>query len=273
MNRKLVRIRELTGWGFDSYEYRPYLQERTTLSNAGAVIAQRSRFDQSNVVLAQETELLHGAFDPYKKRSDLLSEMSGLSWSLGVVDLRSLVAFQRRLVFPARTDQPSMPIAGDWPALLALSFGSPKSTECEITHDRLSQTVVLRSDNPDLHFRITNDPASPLSVHGGGPFFEVACFRDRWFLRDGYHRAYSLLKDQVFEVPAVIVQASTIEELGANQSWFFPEEVLFSSAPPRVIDFLNDDLVFEYERAALIKTLRITIEETLKPATLTGEQP
>jgi hypothetical protein len=273
MSHSLVRIRELKGWGFDNYEYRPELLERTTLSHAADIVARCPPFKQSNIVLAPETEQLHEAFYSYKKRPDLLSEMSGLSWSLGVVDLRSLVAFQRRLAFPAQTVQPSMPIAGDWPALLALSFGSPKPIGCEITHDRSNQTVVLRSNNPDLHFRITNDPASPLSVHGGGPFFEVACFRDRWFLRDGYHRAYSLLKDQVFEVPAVIVQAATIEELGANQSWFFPEEVLFSSAPPRVIDFLNDDLVFEYERAALIKTLRITIEETLKPATLTGEQP
>ena len=157
--------------------------------------------------------------------------------------------------------------------MLALSFGLPKSIKYEITHSRSIQTVVLRSDNPDLHFRISSDPASPLSVHGGGPFFEVACFRDRWFLRDGYHRAYSLLKDQVFKVPAVIVQAATIEELGANQPWFFSEDVLFSDAPPRIIDFLSDDLVLEYERPALIKTLRIMIEESLKPATFTGEQP
>jgi hypothetical protein len=273
MSRDLVRILELTGWGLDKYEYRPAVLGPTELSRATDIIALRSLFEQSNVVLASETEQLHEAFCTYLKRPDLLSEMSGLSWSLGVVDLRSLIAFQRRLVSPAKTVQASIPIAGDWPALLALSFGPPKSIKCKITHNRAIQTVVLRSDNPDLHFRVTNDPASPLIVHGGGPFFEVACFRDRWFLRDGYHRAYSLLKDHVFKVPAVIVQAATIEELGANQPWFFPEEVLFSSAPPRVIDFLNDNLVFEYERPALIKTLRITIEETLKPATFTGEQP
>jgi hypothetical protein len=273
MSRNLLRIRELTGWGLDNYEYRPAVLEQTELSRATDIVGLRSPFEQSNVVLTSETEQLHEAFSTCAKRPDLLYEMSGLSWSIGVVDLRSLIAFQRRLAFPAQTVQSSMPIEGDWPALLALSFGSPKSIKCEIIHDCSNQTVVLRSDNPDLHFRITNDPSSPLSVHGGGPFFEVACFRDRWFLRDGYHRAYSLLRDQVFQVPAVIVEAATIEELGANQPWFFSEEVLFSDAPPRIIDFLNDDLVLEYERPALIKTLRITIEESLKPTTFTGEQP
>ena len=272
MSHNLVRIRELTGWGFDSYEYRPEVLDRTKLSQAEGTIAQRSPYEQSNVVLATETEKLREAFKSYADRPDLLSEMNGLSWSLGVVDLQSLIAFQRRLAFPPEIAQFSVPNAADWPALLTLCFGSPKPIEYDIVHDRSTQTVVLQSGNPNLHFRVTNDSASPLSIHAGGPFFEVACFQNRWFLRDGYHRAYALLRARVFEVPAVIVQAATIEELGANQPWFFPEEVLFSKAPPRVVDFLNEDLILEYDRPALIKTLRIKMEETLKPATYKGEQ-
>jgi len=267
MSRHLVHIRELAGWGFDNYEYRP-----KTLSpgKATKVIAQRSSFEQSNVVLATETENLREMFAPYADRPDLLLEMSGLSWSLGVIDLRPLIAFQRRLSFDARIAQP--PVASHWPALFALSFGPPKGVEYDAVHDRSTETLILQSDNPNLHLRVTNDPAHPLSVHAGGPFFEVARFRNRWFLRDGYHRAYALLAAQVFFVPAVIVEATTVEELGANQPWFFSEEILFSNAPPRVADFLNDDLFLEYDRPALIKTLRIKMEETLTPATSKGEQ-
>jgi len=72
-------------------------------------------------------------------------------------------------------------------------------------------------------------------------------------------------------VPAVIVRANTIEELGPTKPWFFSEELLFSETPPLVLDFLNDELVLEYNRPALIKTLRITMEETLSPAT-SGDQ-
>jgi hypothetical protein len=272
MSHNLVYIRELAGWGFDNYAYRPEVLESEKLSEAANIIAHRSPFEQSSVVLASETEKLREMLAPYAERRDLLSEMSGLSWSLGVVDLRSLVAFQRRLAFSARIAQPTVPVAADWPALLELSFGLPKPVEYEAVHDRSTETIILRSGNPNLHFRVTNDPTYPLSVHAGGPFFEVARFRNRWFLRDGYHRAYALLQARIFEVPAVIVEAETIEELGADQPWFFPEEVLFSNTSPRIVDFLNEDLVLEYYRPPLIKTLRIKMEETLKPATVTGEQ-
>jgi len=69
----------------------------------------------------------------------------------------------------------------------------------------------------------------------------------------------------------VIVQARTLEELGATRPWFFPEEVLFSPTPPRVTDFLDDNLVLEYDRIPLIKTLRVTVEETFVPAVSSGE--
>jgi hypothetical protein len=72
-------------------------------------------------------------------------------------------------------------------------------------------------------------------------------------------------------VPAVIVEAKTLEGLGATQPWFFSEEILFSSTPPRVLDFLDDALVIEYKRPQLIKTLRITIEESFVPAASSGE--
>jgi len=265
MNLNLVRIRELAGWGFDSYEYRPEAQQAPDITP--------EPYRQSNPVLAAEAEALREMFLSHAKRADLLTEMSGLSWSLGIIDLRSLIAFQRRLSFNTRITQPVIPTAHDWPALVALSFGPPNPIEHEAVHDPSSDTIILRSDNPNLHLRVTNDPIHPLTVHAGSPFFEVARFRNRWFLRDGYHRAYALLKANVFEIPAVIVEAATIEELGANQPWFFPEKVLFSKTPPRVADFLNEGLVLEYYRPPLIKTVRIKMEETLKPATFTGEQP
>ena len=90
-------------------------------------------------------------------------------------------------------------------------------------------------------------------------------------MRDGYHRAYALLCAGVFRVPAVVVEARTLEELGAGQPWFFAEETLLSRAPPRVLDFLNDRLVLTYDRPELLKTLRVTIEESFAPAVPQGD--
>jgi len=272
MSHGNVYVRELAAWGLDDYKYRPDSIEHAKMSEARRLIAQRPPFQQPAVVLSQETAQLHDALLPHATRPDLLAEMNGLTWSLGVVDLRSLIAFQRRLVFNPGLAQSAAPAARDWPALLALSFGLAKPVECDLIHDPAARILILQSSNPNLHIRTTSDASSPLTIHAGGPFFEVTCFRGRWFLRDGYHRAYNLLQAGVFKVPTVIVQARTIEELGAVQPWFFSEEVLFSEAPPYVSDFLDDDLVLEYKRPPLIKTLRITMEETLSPAPPIGEQ-
>jgi hypothetical protein len=263
MSHTMVRIRELAAWGFDPNPYRTEAIERPKPSPGNAP------FQQTNPIIAPETERLRERFASCAARHDLLAEMSGLTWSLAVVDLRELIAFQRRLAFPPAIPQPKVPPADDWQALFVFCFPAPKPVEYTLT--QTPHTLVLESANPDLHLRVNGDPASPLSVHAGGPFFEVACFRDRWFLRDGYHRAYALLAAGVFKVPAVVVHAATLAELGADRPHFFPQEILFSQSPPRVADFLNPALVFEYERPPFRKTIRIAMEETLEPVTILGE--
>jgi hypothetical protein len=264
MSKKRVHIRELAGWDLDSYEYRRTIAE-DKLVRARALVAQRPAFEQVCPLLTAESYTLKDLFDLHAQRADLVEEMSGLSWSLGLVDLRSLIAFQRRLFFPYGFFLPPVPSANDWPALMAHSFATAKPPEFERTHDQSSQTLIFRSENPNMHFRVTNDTTFPITVHTGSPFFEIASFRGRWFLRDGYHRAFALLRAGVQHVPAVIAHATTIDQLGAAQSWFFPETILFSERPPLVTDFLEDNLVVEYDRPRLIKSLRLTIEDTLTP--------
>ena len=68
----------------------------------------------------------------------------------------------------------------------------------------------------------------------------------------------------VHRIPAVVIYARTIEELGAIEPWFFREEQLFSDRPPRVMDFLDENLILRYERTALRKVIRIRVEESLE---------
>jgi hypothetical protein len=86
-----------------------------------------------------------------------------------------------------------------------------------------------------------------------------------------------LLQAGVHRVPAVVIYARTIEELGATEPWFFSEQQLFSDRPPRLMDFLDEDLVLSYRRTALRKVIRIRIEEFLQAfdetAEVQGEEP
>jgi hypothetical protein len=270
MSHRQVRVRELAGWGFDDYEFRPEGFEQERLAIARNLAAKQTLSKQPDALLASESARLADAFRNLSSRSDLVAEMAGLEWSLGVVDLRTLIAFQRRLFFNPAVPKFEIPPPEDWPGLLSLSFGPPKPVHCDLVEDTPTRSLVLQSTNPNLHVRLTADATWPIKLHSGSPFFEVARFRERWFLRDGYHRAYALLKAGLSEVPAVIVNAKTIEELGATELWFFPENILFSASPPYVRDFLDDNLIVEYDRPALVKTIRISMEEILAPVTVTG---
>ena len=265
MSEPTMQVRELAAWGLDQDEYRPAAYSGNP-ELARTLVASRMPFEATSPLVTHSRCPLPERFAEQEQRSDLRAEMTGLDWFLSVVDLRLLLAFQRRIIPNPKMQSPAMPAPDDWDRLIDLCFAKPGPVVCDVV--RSDDSVLLRSSSPNLHFRITDDSSNPIAIHSGSPFFEVAQYRDRWFLRDGYHRAYRCLQSGIYHLPAIVVRARTIEELGAVRPWFFPEEMLFSAVPPRVIDFLDDALVIEYHRSPLTKTLRIKVEETY---TLQGE--
>lgn len=255
----MMRVRELAGWGIDVDPYRAATY-RGDPDHAQALVARRVPFENRTALIEHNEYRLRERLAAIAKRDDLCTEFAGLDWSLEVVDLRLLLAFQRRIVLDSEVPGSRIPNADDSDGLIELCFGGPKPLIVDAV--RTATSVLFRSANPNLQVRITENSASPIAIHSGSPFFEVAEYRGRWFLRDGYHRAFGCLKAGVTHLPAVIVRASTLLEVGAIHPWFFPEEVLFSCSPPQVIDFLDDALVIEYNRSLLLKTLHITVEES-----------
>lgn len=281
-----VRVRELVAWGLDENRFRPHIDGLNAKSEAArASVAQLESVAQRDSVARRESFAAHDPLvrdlpefvarllEEQSERADLHEEMQGLEWSTGVVDLRELLAFQRRLVFDALHVHERLPAQEDWRGLVALAFGAAIPVSYR-TVAVSGAELVLQSENPNLQLRRVQLHGArvasplPLALHGGSPFFEVAEYRGRWFVRDGYHRAYRLLRAGVVRCPAVIVRARTLAELGPVQPWFFAEETLLGPRPPRVVDFLDDSLTMEYLRPRLYKTLRVRVEESVAPALL-----
>jgi hypothetical protein len=279
-----VEVHELIAWGIDEYPYRC-----SAVGLNQEEIAKRVEQSQQRLVtreyhvnypalLEEYTDNVVHLLANHAQRADLQEEYQGLNWMLGVIDLRRLLAFQRRLVFSATQRLLPVPKEDDWSSLVSLAFGQRRSTKHYLVHDDDAAedlNISLHSNNPDLQLRLKPKAGQcaclPLSLHGGSPFLEVAELRGRWFLRDGYHRAYRLLQAGVHRVPAVVIHTRTVEELGAAEPWFFDEGQMYSDRPPRVVDFLDKDLVLRYERAAFRKVIRIRIEESLEPFDETEE--
>ena len=277
MSSSKVNVHELIAWELDEYPYRKSAiglrreEFAKRVEGAQQRLAERECHASCPALLAEESKSLHHLLAEFIQRSDLQAEYEGLDWTLGVVDLRRLLAFQRRLVFSPRRHTSPTPQQDDWSQLIALTLGLQRGTDHHFVRNWSATgdlDISLHSNNPDLQLRLSPDAGRsghlPLSLYGGSPFFEVAEFRGRWFLRDGYHRAYRLLQAGVHRVPAVVIFTRTIEELGAIEPWFFSEEQLFSDRPPRIMDFLDENLVLRYERAALRKVIRIRVEESLQ---------
>lgn len=261
-----VIIRELVGWGLDKSSYRPrFLATSPAVTRAAVIAGQRPDYTQSDPILHPQPTDASSALSEIIHRPDLYIEMHGLQWTVGIVDLRCLIAFQRRLLFDGTYPRPTIPLANDWPGLTALTFGPPITPSCNVSLPS-HNCAILRSSNPNLQLRFSaSSPVPALQLHAGSPFFEVTEYQNRWFLRDGYHRAYFLLQANITHVPAVVIRARTLAELGSAHPWFFSNDILFGPQPPRVTDFIEPGLIAEYKRPRLYKTFQVTIEESLEP--------
>ena len=273
MNPRLLDICEdiceLAAWGLDDGVERGSTPHRgSTFENARRKVEMRETYRPLCPLLEEETKRLAPLLDRQHSRVNLHRDCRGLDWRLGVIDLRNLLAFQRRV----SVEQEKWPLLQDgenWEQLISLAFPERKAdSSFSINPDR--SEAVIRSGNPDLKLFI--DPPSPagalslpLSTDLGSPFIEAAHYNGRWFLRDGYHRAYSLLKIGIHRVTAIVVWARTLEELGTIHPWFFDQTALFSEHPPRLIDFHDRELAIHYRRPMREKFIRVSVEESFQP--------
>jgi hypothetical protein len=134
----------------------------------------------------------------------------------------------------------------------------------------------MASENPNLRIAgmseaemMVGTPSGaqmPLHVYGffvtyGGPWLHVARFQGRWFLRDGYHRAYNLQRRGIDRVPCVIVSANSLEDLGLVRPGFVGPDVLLGDRPPLVGDFIDDSKAVDGSMLPVRKVVRIRAEE------------
>ena len=207
----------------------------------------------------------------------LHSAMAGLNWSLQVVDLRRVLAYQKtirldgfkELVDHMRKDRGQL-----------LEFCLPTEQEApprNLSRDTDQKGFTISSPSPNL--RIAANEVKAMKIEGeagmpptpvlavtfylsmGASYMKVANFNGRDFLREGYHRAAALLRAGIYEVPCVYIAARTYEELGADRERMFHSDTLFGPRPPLLSDFWDDTVSATINQRASRKAVRVTAEE------------
>jgi hypothetical protein len=72
-------------------------------------------------------------------------------------------------------------------------------------------------------------------------YVQVARLGDRYFLRDGYHRAYGLLAAGIRYVPALVKDFPSFEEVGLPPG-LLPQGAYLGDRPPLLTDYLDDSV-------------------------------
>ncbi|HTF61310.1 MAG TPA: hypothetical protein VK638_01220, partial [Edaphobacter sp.] len=110
-----VDVRELIAWGLDDNEFRPNTDTQSReIDTARSQIAKRDSLIFDDAILGDVPGELAGLIERVLERFDLQEEMEGLDWAIGVVDLRRLHAFQRRLILDGRRPYLEIPSANNW---------------------------------------------------------------------------------------------------------------------------------------------------------------
>jgi len=196
--------------------------------------------------------------------------------SFGLLSLDHLISIQKMIYTDG--DQLLALTSNELAEVFTVAIPDPPPKLVPVVKDQSANSYTVASENPNLRVggmvdaevsvATANGAQMPINVHGffvtnGGPWMQAAQFQGRWLLRDGYHRAYALLTRGITRVPCVIVQISTLQDLGAVRPGFVGGEVLLGDRPPLVADFVDESRSVPGSVLPTRKVIRIRAEEFL----------
>jgi len=245
---------------------------------ARAALMRRPSFRQSTSLLSTVPHALEQKLSAFQHRPDVLEALQGLEWSTGMVDLRYVLSFQRVVAHEEHANRASTVVPEDSGSLFAFCLPEPGiEVRASGTIDHANKAITFSSQ--DRNFRIGDPLVVDLDVSSGPgqpirkqkcvgftvgfsmPFVQVIEYGGRWFLRDGYHRCYGLLRRSIYRIPCVLIKARDFTETGAAAPGFFSQEILFGDRPPFVVDFLDDSVARTTNRLAQQKVIRVAASE------------
>lgn len=216
--------------------------------------------------IAAQGEALLRTLRPAIEPRDAASRLSA-----GLVDLTRLLSFQKAVNLEHIAQRVAIASPDDWEALAQVCLPSAGvEEELNGTFDKDGRGVTITSLNPNLRVGPLRTITVPDGSHSrllgftlmfGTPHLHVVEYKGRWFLKDGYHRAYGLLARGVTRVPAIVERARSFADVHGGATTLMSQEYLLGAHPPFLTDFHNSAVSATVTQQALRKVIRIRAEE------------
>ena len=213
------------------------------------VAARMPGIDQSNLFqpIPSELESHIKALNAEAESAQVLAT----SGEIRIVDLRRVCAAQPHVLVEDAMRRIEGIAAGDMLALAALTLPLPRREQFPVTFNPLNNTWLLASPNPNLrvigHFNTSVGPGFAgfgFAVGQQQSYMQVAGVSGRYFLRDGYHRAYGLVAAGITHAPALVKDFNTFEEAQMPPG-LLPQSAYLGERPPLLVDYLNDTVAVD----------------------------
>jgi hypothetical protein len=179
-----------------------------------------------------------------------------------VVDLQRIYALQPA-VFVDRAEDRVVKVDPEDPVSVAsATLPLSKPTMLPVQYDQARNAWIFTSPNPNLRmagqFKATSEGHScfGFAVEVSPSFLQVAVFRGRYVLRDGYHRSYGLLKRGIGKAAAFVREFQTFDELGLPPG-LLNQEAYLGDQPPCLGDYFDDDVSVEALQPTIEKLIVI----------------
>jgi hypothetical protein len=203
-------------------------------------------------------------------RPDCKQMYASGTWSVSLVQLSGIVPFQPNIDLAYASslgDEPLRPADILSAVKLCFPFGKPSTLAVSV--DQPQKAITVSGINPSLQvagFHCGQQDAQgpfviSLYISAGPNIVQVTRYRGRYFLTNGNHRAYRLMKAGFTHIPCLVRTASNIAETGALGAGFFPESLLMSERPPVFTHFADDVLAITIPTHLAKKVVRIRPDE------------
>jgi hypothetical protein len=258
-------------------DLQPSEAELTRVQSAQrAVEARAERTDsaaQSTTPLGDLPATLQPYLQELENDAAALSFLKG-GWRPKIVDLRAVCAIQPVVYVEGLAERVGDIQTEDLEAIAKLTLPVGNTPLPAATFDRQQKAWILITPNPNV--RVVAPIKTNVDAPGGaaGLGFAVSCppslmqvarLGGRLFLRDGYHRALSLLRSNIATVPALVREITSIDELvPPGTVGLLPPAGYLGPTPPLLTDYLDETVSASVSLPAQQKVIVIQALE-LKP--------